>query len=57
MLRMALLFLIIALFASVFHFYEVAFVSAEIARLLFVVFLLLFVISLAAGAARAEPPV
>src|SRR5438477_3464613 len=46
MLRMALLFLIIALVAGALGLFGVAAVSSEIAWLLFAVFLILFVVSL-----------
>jgi uncharacterized membrane protein YtjA (UPF0391 family) len=49
MLRWALLFLIVALIAGLFGFFNVAGTSYMIARVLFFVFLVLFVISLLMG--------
>jgi uncharacterized membrane protein YtjA (UPF0391 family) len=56
MLRMALMFLVIALIASLFGFGLVVGVSIEIARILFFVFIVLAVISLLGGMVR-RPPV
>ncbi len=52
MLRLALLFLVIALVAALLGFGQVASLSFEGARLLFVVFLVLAVIMALAGAFR-----
>jgi uncharacterized membrane protein YtjA (UPF0391 family) len=49
MLRWAVLFLVIALVAALFGFGGVAGVSIEAARILFFIFLVLFVVSLLAG--------
>jgi uncharacterized membrane protein YtjA (UPF0391 family) len=49
MLRWALLFLVIALVAALFGFTNVAGTSMVAAKILFFVFLVLFVISLVAG--------
>ena len=57
MLRLALAFLVIALIAALFGFGVVADFSWDIAKLLFVVFLVLAVISFAAGAFRGRAPV
>ena len=57
MLRLALVFLVVALIAAVFGFGMVASMSFDIAKLLFVVFLVLAVISFAAGALRGRAPV
>lgn len=57
MLRLAVAFLVIALLAAVFGFGVVADFSFDIAKLLFVVFLVLAVISFAAGAFRGRAPV
>jgi uncharacterized membrane protein YtjA (UPF0391 family) len=57
MLRLALAFLVIALIAAVFGFGLIANFSFDIAKLLFVVFLVLAVISFAAGAFRGRAPV
>jgi uncharacterized membrane protein YtjA (UPF0391 family) len=52
MLGWAVTFLIIALIAGVFGFGVVAGTAAEIAKILFLVFLVLFVVSLLFGRAR-----
>ena len=57
MLRLALVFLVVALIAAVFGFGLVADLSFDIAKLLFIVFLVLAVISFAAGALRGRAPV
>jgi uncharacterized membrane protein YtjA (UPF0391 family) len=49
MLRLALLFLVVALIAAVFGFGGIAIASAEIAKILFFVFLVLFVVALLGG--------
>jgi uncharacterized membrane protein YtjA (UPF0391 family) len=49
MLRWALLFLVVALISALFGFVGVAGISMEAARILFFVFLVLFIISLVAG--------
>jgi uncharacterized membrane protein YtjA (UPF0391 family) len=51
MLYYALVFLVIAIVAAALGFGDIAGVSAEFARILFVVFLVLFVVSLVAGRA------
>lgn len=56
MLRWALLFLIIALIAGALGLYPVAAVGSEIAWLFFVVFLILFLVSLVTGGIRSGPP-
>jgi len=56
MLNWALTFLIIALIAAVFGFGGIAIEAAWIAKVLFVVFLVLFLVSLLTGAVR-RPPV
>ncbi|HVK18587.1 MAG TPA: DUF1328 domain-containing protein [Fimbriiglobus sp.] len=55
MLRLALLFLVIALIAMVLGAGNVAGLSMDIAWILFVVFLVLAVISFAANALRGRP--
>jgi uncharacterized membrane protein YtjA (UPF0391 family) len=55
MLRWALVFLIIALVAGVLGIWPVAALGREIAWILFVVFLILFLVSLVLG--RGRPPV
>ena len=56
MLSWALLFLIVALIAGGFGFFGTAMVAADIARILFFVFLVLFVVSLIAGRRSTTPP-
>jgi uncharacterized membrane protein YtjA (UPF0391 family) len=61
MLRLAIVFLIIALIAGVLNVWPVAAVSMDIARIVFFLFLVLFAISLLAGLVNnrgtAPPPV
>lgn len=58
MLSWALLFLVIALIAGALGLFNVAAISSQVAWTLFVIFLILFVISLVfrAGPGRAPPP-
>jgi uncharacterized membrane protein YtjA (UPF0391 family) len=56
MLRWAILFLIVAIIAGVFGFGGIAAAATDIARLLFVVFLVLFVIALFVGRRGTSPP-
>jgi uncharacterized membrane protein YtjA (UPF0391 family) len=56
MLRWAILFLIVAIIAGVFGFGGIAAAATDIARLLFVVFLVLFVIALFMGRRGTSPP-
>ncbi|MDF3023641.1 MAG: hypothetical protein K0R10_1002 [Alphaproteobacteria bacterium] len=56
MLRYAIIFLILALVAAVFGFGGVAAVSMDIARLLVMVFLVLFIVTLAFHALRGKAP-
>jgi uncharacterized membrane protein YtjA (UPF0391 family) len=56
MLNWAVTFLIVALIAAVFGFGGIAVEAAGIAKILFVVFLILFLVSLLTGAVR-RPPV
>lgn len=56
MLSWALTFFVLALIAAVFGFGGIAAASAGIARVLFFLFLVLFVISLFTGRTRREPP-
>ncbi len=57
MLSLAILFLIIALAAALLGFTGLAILSVEIAKLLFVVFIVLFIISLIFGLRmRRRPP-
>jgi uncharacterized membrane protein YtjA (UPF0391 family) len=56
MLRWALLFLVVALVSALFGFTGVAGTSMEAAKILFFVFLVLFVISLVAGGRGSRSP-
>ena len=56
MLRLALLFLIIALIAGALGVFNVAVISSQIAWTLFVIFLILFLVSLIAGGVRGPVP-
>jgi uncharacterized membrane protein YtjA (UPF0391 family) len=56
MLRWAIVFLIVALIAGALGFYHVSDLSSNIAWILFVIFLILFVVSLIFGGFR-RPPV
>jgi len=49
MLRLALLFLVLSLLAALFGFGGIAVASAEIARVIFFIFLVLFVVALLGG--------
>ncbi|HXP12083.1 MAG TPA: DUF1328 domain-containing protein [Stellaceae bacterium] len=49
MLRLALFFLVISLVAAVFGFTGIAVVAADLARLLFFIFIVLFLVLLVAG--------
>ena len=55
MLRYALIFFIVALIAALFGFTGIAVGAAEIAKILFFIFLILFVVSLVAGLIRRGP--
>jgi len=55
MLHYALVFFVVALIAAVFGFGGIAAGAAEIAKVLFSIFLVLFVISLVAGLFRRGP--
>jgi uncharacterized membrane protein YtjA (UPF0391 family) len=55
MLHYALVFFVVALIAAVFGFGGIAAGAAEIAKVLFFIFLVLFVISLVAGLFRRGP--
>jgi uncharacterized membrane protein YtjA (UPF0391 family) len=55
MLRMALLFLVIALIAALFNFGLVAGVALDIARLLFFVFIVLAVLTFLGSFFRGQP--
>ncbi len=57
MLRLALLFLIIALIAGALGLYPVAAIGSQLAWICFVVFLVLFLVSLVAGGIRSGPPI
>jgi uncharacterized membrane protein YtjA (UPF0391 family) len=53
---MALLFLVIALIAGALGLFHVEAVSSQVAWILFVIFLVLFLVSLVFGGARGAPP-
>jgi uncharacterized membrane protein YtjA (UPF0391 family) len=55
MLHYALVFFVVAIIAAVFGFTGIAVGAAEIAKILFFIFLLLFVVSLIAGLIRRTP--
>ncbi len=55
MLRWAIIFLIIALVAGALGMFHVEWLSSQIAWILFVVFLILFVVSLVFGRGSAPP--
>ncbi len=54
MLRWALLFLVIAIIAAILGLWPVAWLAKEVALILFVLFIALFIIALVVG--RAAPP-
>ena len=56
MLRWALVFLVLALIAGVLGFTNVAGTSMDIAKILFFIFLVLFVVSLLVGLVRGRKP-
>jgi uncharacterized membrane protein YtjA (UPF0391 family) len=56
MIYWAILFLMISLLAGLFGFWDIAAGAAGIAKILFAVFLVLFVATLFAGAFRKNPP-
>ncbi len=55
MLQWALIFLVVALVAGALGFGGIAIISVELARILFFIFLVLFVASLIAGLLRGRP--
>ena len=56
MLRWAVIFLVIAIVAGLLGFSQVSWMSTDIAWILFVVFLILFLVSLVFGGTRGIPP-
>ncbi len=56
MLSWALTFLIVAIIAALFGFGGIAAAATDIARILFFIFLVLFVVSLLFGIIRRRPP-
>lgn len=56
MLSWALTFFVLALVAAVFGFGGIAAAATDIARILFFLFLILFVVSLITGRSRSNPP-
>ncbi|MCK5859704.1 DUF1328 domain-containing protein [Abyssibacter sp.] len=57
MLRLAIGFFIVAIIAAVFGFGGIAAAATDIAKILFFIFVVLFVLALIAGAVRGRPPV
>jgi len=57
MLQLALLFLVVALIAGALGIFPVAAIGSQLAWIFFVVFLVLFAISLVARGIRSGPPV
>jgi uncharacterized membrane protein YtjA (UPF0391 family) len=55
MLRYALIFFIVAIVAALFGFGGIAAGATEIAKILFFIFLVLFIVSLVAGLLRRTP--
>jgi uncharacterized membrane protein YtjA (UPF0391 family) len=56
MLRWALLFFVVALVAAVFGFWGIAVAATGLAKLLFVVFVILFLVSFVGGLLQLNPP-
>jgi uncharacterized membrane protein YtjA (UPF0391 family) len=56
MLRLAIVFLIVALIAGALGLFRVEAVSSQVAWILFVVFIILFLVSLIFGGVRRTPP-
>ena len=56
MLKMSLLFLVVAIIAGVFGFGGIANTSADIAKILFAIFVVLFLISALVGALKGRSP-
>ncbi|MFW6303158.1 MAG: DUF1328 domain-containing protein [Candidatus Sumerlaeota bacterium] len=57
MLRWAIIFFIIAVVAAIFGFGNIAAAATSIAKILFFIFLVLFLVALIAGLMRGRPPV
>ena len=57
MLRLAIGFFIVAIIAAVFGFGGIAAAATDIAKILFFILVVLFVLALIAGAVRGRPPV
>jgi len=57
MLRLAIAFFVVAINAAIFGFGGIAAAATDIAKILFFIFLVLFVLALLAGAVRGRPPV
>lgn len=57
MLRLAILFLVLALVAAFFGFGGLAVAFADIAKILFLVFLVLFIVAALVGVLRGRAPV
>lgn len=57
MLRLAITFFIIAIIAALFGFGGIAAAATDIAKILFFIFLVLFIVALLVGTLRGRPPV
>lgn len=57
MLHLALLFLVIALIAGALGIFPVAAIGSQLAWICFVIFLVLFLVSLVFGGIRSGPPI
>lgn len=55
MLRWAVIFFVVAIIAAIFGFGNIAQSATQIAKILFVLFLILFVVSLLMGLVRGKP--
>jgi uncharacterized membrane protein YtjA (UPF0391 family) len=56
MLRLAIVFLLVAILAGILGIYPVAGIAVDFARIAFFLFLVLFLVSLMFGVARGNPP-
>jgi uncharacterized membrane protein YtjA (UPF0391 family) len=56
MLRLAIMFLLVAILAGILGIWPVANISADFARITFFLFLVLFLVSLLFGVAKGTPP-
>lgn len=56
MLRWALIFLVVAIVAAVFGFGDIADFATDIAKILFFIFLVIFLVTLVLGLAKGKTP-